>query len=188
MEDTALTDPLPLSDGTLLEVRRLNRADAAALQAFNAALTTETRRLFNPHPYDEDTLLRLLQRSEDGEDLTLGVFDGEALVGYFFLWYFRRRVPLLGIGLRDAFQGRGLGGRMIERLISAAAARGCEGVELTTLPDNQRAFALYNRCGFKHYADVPNRSGDGRILTERGMFYAIRPGAAPMTGPHQPPL
>jgi ribosomal protein S18 acetylase RimI-like enzyme len=171
-----------------LLVRRLAEGDREALQAFNRELSDESRRLFLPHAYDDATVAKALTRSEAGDDLLLGLFAGARQVGYFFLWYFTRPVPLLGIGLVDDFQGRGLGRPMMELLLDAARESGRDGVELTTCLDNERAFALYQRVGFEYYADVKNLQGGGIWVTERAMFYRIKPGAQPMTEPHQPPV
>lgn len=175
-------------DGQVLSARRLTRGDADALRAFNDALSPETGRRYLPHAYDPETLARLLARSETGDDLVMGLFDADAIVGYFLLWYFRERVPLLGIGLRDAYQHRGLGPQMLRLLVDQARSAGCEAVELTTLPDNRDAFAVYQTFGFRYIGDVENRSGDGRMLIERAMLYEILPGARPMDRPHGAPL
>ena len=182
------TTQIASADGATLDVRRLSSSDAEALQAFNAALSDESRRKFLPHLYDDDTVHRALERSEAGDDLTLGVFDGGRMIGYFFLWYFGERVPLLGIGMLDEFQHRGLGRKMMAILIDQARENGSEGIELTTMQDNDNAFALYQKVGFRYLKDVENVVGDGRIEIERALFYEIKPGAEPMAGPHQPPV
>ncbi len=179
---------LTTGEGVELLVRRLVGGDGAALQAFNAALSLESRSKFLPHPYDNTTVARALARSENGDDYLLGVFDGDRLVGYFFLWRIHERVPLLGIGILDEFQHRGLGRQMMQLLIDLAVAEGCEGIELTTTRDNHAAFALYQKCGFHYVGDVDNRSGDGTIVVEHAMFYTIKPGASPMGGSHAPPV
>lgn len=187
--DTTLTmQMLTTKNGRELLTRRLTGQDAGALQQFNAALSDASRSRFLPHGYDDLTVQKVLARAEAGEDLILGVFDGARIVGYFFLWYFKQRVPLLGIGLLDEFHGSGLGAQMMRILIEAAGDNGNEGIELTTVPDNHRAFALYEKVGFTYYGDVENLDGDGRIVTERGMFYEIVPGAHRFDGPHRPPV
>ncbi len=175
-------------DGQQFTVRRLTAADRQGLQAFNRDLSDGSRRLFLPHQYDDDTLAATLKRSEKGRDLILGLFDHDAQVGYFFLWYFDERVPLLGIGLLDAYQGRGLGRQMMDMLVAEARANGNEGVELTTMQDNDRAFALYQKVGFRYLGDVNNTVGDGRVVVERAMFYEIKPGALPMQKAHKAPI
>ncbi len=186
----AMIIELQTRDGLALEARRLaaDDADAQALQQFDADLSDESRRRFLPHTYDDATVAAALRRSEAGNDLLLGAFDGERMVGYFFLWYFDQRVPLLGIGMVDAYQGRGLGRPMMQTLIDAAKANGNEGIELTTMQDNHRAFALYEKMGFTYYGDVENYQGDGNMIVERTMFYEIKPGAPRYDGPHAPPV
>lgn len=180
--------PLRTRAGLSLWARRLGLADAAALQQFNRDLSPPSRRWFLPHPYDDATVAKVLQRSEAGEDLVLGVFDGTRLVGYFFLWYFCRPVPLLGIGLLDEFHGQGLAAPMMQILIDAAGAAGKDAIELTTMVDNDRAYALYRKLGFAHYKDVENLQGNGQWVVERAMIYRIRPDAQPMSEPHRPPV
>lgn len=175
-------------DGLVLTSRRLTRDDGNAVQAFFRTLSAKSYRWFMAHALDDDTVAKAMVRSEEGEDLTLGLFDDERLVGYFFLWYFGSRVSLLGVGLADDYQRRGLGKQCVEFLIEQARRNGNEGVELTTMMDNEHAYALYRRAGFQHYADVESLQGDGSILVERAMFYPIRPGAQPMKDPHKPPV
>jgi ribosomal protein S18 acetylase RimI-like enzyme len=176
-----------LKNGLSLPARRLTRADAPALVAFNLALDAESRRKFTPHAYDGKTLETMLRRSEAGEDYTLAVFDGPLLSAYFFLWYFRKPVPLLGIGMRSECQHQGLGKQLMSHLIEVARETGRDGVELTTMLDNHTAFALYQKCGFNYYKNVENVTGDGTVVIERAMFLALKPGAQPMAGRHQPP-
>ena len=179
---------LTTRDGLVLACRRLQHRDAAALRRFNDELSPPSRRWFLPHPYDPQTLRRALERSVNGEDLLLGLFDGQRLVGYFFLWYATHRVPLLGIGLLDAYQGRGLGRPMMRLLIEEARSLGAEAIELTTMMDNDRAYALYEKVGFEHIGDVENLQGNGEWVVERAMIYRLVPGAQPMSEPHQPPV
>jgi len=174
-------------DGIVLPVRRLIVSDAASLQAFNAALSPDTRRKFGPHAYDDATVAKVLMRSENGDDYVLGAFDGGQLACYFFLWFIRKRIPLLGIGMLDAFQHRGLGRQVMLLLIDHAVAEGCDGIKLTTMQDNHHAFALYRKLGFEYYGDVENQIGDGTRIVERGLFYRIKPGAQPTVGGHAPP-
>jgi GNAT superfamily N-acetyltransferase len=183
-EDTL---PLATRNGLSLPARRLTRADGPALVVFNNALGVESRRKFTPHAYDGATIEKMMSRSESGDDYTLAAFDGPLLAAYFFLWYFKRTVPLLGIGMRDEYQHQGLGIQLMRHLIEAARETDRDGVELTTMLDNHNAFALYQKCGFKYYKNVENVTGDGTVVIERAMFLALKPGAEPMKGRHQPP-
>lgn len=179
---------LSARDGRTVSARRLRPGDLKALQAFDRGLSPETRHFFLPHQYDKATLEKVVARAEREDDVVYVLTSDSLVVGYFFLWYARRRVPLLGIGLADAYQGQGLGPQMMQILIDEAKRLGAEGIELTTDLRNERAFALYRSCGFRYLRDVDNVVGDGSIRKERCMFLALKKGALPMCEPHAPPV
>ena len=170
---------LAIRPNKTLPVRRLRPADRDALRQFGTSLSPETTARFLPHLYDDATLDPLLKRSESGEDLTLGAFHGGEIVGYFFLHHFKKPFPLLGIGIRDDFQGCGLGRQMILLLIDEAVKNGNDGIDLTTLPTNDRAFNLYLSVGFHHIGFVENPLADGGVTIERALRYIINPQAEP---------
>lgn len=175
-------------DGLTLPVRRLRAGDGPALQAFNAGLREATRGFFLPHAYDDATVGRIIARAEDGTDLTYVALAGAEIVAYFYLWDMADPVPSLGIGLADAVQGRGLGAPCLQILIDDARAAGRQGIDLTTVPTNARAFALYQKMGFQYLGDVDNVAGDGRVVVERWMFLPLVPVAQPPVRAHQPPV
>lgn len=157
-------------EGDEFIIRRLLKSDRRGLQEFGNSLSKQSTATFLPHSYDDDTVNAFLERSETGKDLTLGLFSNDKMVAYFFLWYYTNPIPLLGIGILDEYQGKGFGKKLIQFLIDAARRTNRDGIELTTLPDNHRAYTLYEQVGFRHYADVNNLAGDGRVVTERAMF------------------
>jgi RimJ/RimL family protein N-acetyltransferase len=55
----------------------------------------------------------------------------------------------LGMGVRSAYRGRGIGKALMEATLAGARNRGFTRVELTVRVDNQRAMRLYERVGFK---------------------------------------
>ncbi len=60
--------------------------------------------------------------------------------------------------IRPAFQGRGVGRLLIERIVTEAQALGCRRLVLDTLPVMERALALYRAFGFREipsYGDNP---------------------------------
>ena len=181
-------EQLQLKDGRTVAVRRLRQRDRDALQAFDRGLSERTRHLFPPHGYDEATVDEVIARGERGDDIIFVAEHGGEIVAYFFLWYAKRRVPLLGIGITDRFQGVGLGRQAVDKLIACAREAGCDAVELTTAPDNERAYALYESCGFQYLRDVDNVTGDGAVRVERCMFLPLKEGARPMDEPHEPPV
>ncbi len=176
------------TDGDEFIIRRLLKSDRSSLQEFGNSLSKESTASFLPHSYDDDTVNAFLERSETGKDLTLGLFSNDKMVAYFFLWYYTNPIPLLGIGILDEYQGKGFGKKLIQFLIDAARRTNRDGIELTTLPDNHRAYTLYEQVGFRHYADVNNLAGDGRVVTERAMFLQFNPAASPSVDLHKPPV
>ncbi len=187
MESTPAT-ALIARNGTRLGIRLLRATDTPALVRFNAGLSPATRSLFLPHAYDAVTLARYVERNQAGLDRIYVLGLGPEVVGYFFLWEFNQAVPLLGLGLAEAWQGQGLGEPMLRRLIADARAAGRDGVELTTVTTNARAFALYRRVGFEHGGDVDNVAGDGRVVREHRMFLPLKPGGRPPAREFKPPV
>lgn len=176
-----------LRDGAVLEVRPLTARETAGLARFDANLSPASRALFLPHAYDEATLAHHVARHARGQDLSWVAVAGETVVGYAFLWEFDQPFPLLGLGVADAWQGRGLGGVLLDRLVAAARAAHRDGIELTTVPHNVRARALYESRGFRVTGEVDNVAGDGRVVRELRMLLTIRSGARPPERRYAPP-
>ena len=185
-EDTGRT--IRLRDGAVVEVRPLSAREIAALARFNAALSASSRALFLPHAYDETTLKRQVARHEQGEDLSLVAAKEERIVAYAFLWEYDRPFPVLGLGVADTWQGRGLGGALLDRLVAAAVSAARDGIELTTVPHNARARSLYESRGFRVAGEVDNTAGDGRVVRELRMRLTLRADARPPERRFAPPV
>jgi ribosomal protein S18 acetylase RimI-like enzyme len=179
---------MKLKNGGEVSFRRLQKGDEGALRQFNETLNNDSRVSFSPHKYDEETLAKVIQRSESDEDRVYAAFDGERIIAYFFLWWFKTEFPVLGIGIADDFQGQGLGKQIMKHLIADAEKHDRYGVELTTMIENERAATLYEGIGFKRLNQVDNLAGDGRIMKEWHMFYPIKPDTQPPSRTHAPPV
>jgi ribosomal protein S18 acetylase RimI-like enzyme len=166
--------------GEMLTVRRLSSCRADLLEGFFRSLGADSKRLFDPHPSDRVSVERYIERDREGSDVSFLACTGvDVAVAYFFLWEAEEEVPLLGIGISDSHQNRGLGRKLMQMLIDVAKAMDRRGIDLTTMQDNDRAFHLYESCGFRYLGDVPNLTGDGRKVFERRMFLALAGGATP---------
>jgi len=185
--DPTIRATITLPDGETLVARRLLAGDGPKLQAFNAGLSERSRGFFLPHAYDDATVARMIERAERGTDLTYIVAAGEEAVAYFFLWEYADPIPILGIGIADAWQGRGMGKQLMRILIDDARQAGRDGIDLTTMQHNDRAFALYQKMGFRYIENVDNYDGDGRLIVERWMFLPLKPDAQPVKREHKPP-
>jgi ribosomal protein S18 acetylase RimI-like enzyme len=51
------------------------------------------------------------------------------------------------VGVSSAYEGQGIGKRLLQALLDRAAALGCTEAWTATEPDNQRANALYRKAG-----------------------------------------
>jgi ribosomal protein S18 acetylase RimI-like enzyme len=184
---TSIRSRLVLSDGREIVIRRPDPQDEQALIAFFDSLSPQSRRLFLPHQTTIPVIRRRIERSMLGEDLVYLAWDGQTVAGYFFLWNFADPVSLLGIGIADNYQGLKLGQQFMAILIEDARQGNRDGIELTTMQDNDRAFHVYQKMGFQYLGDVENEIGDGTIVIERAMFLPLREGAKPMSGKHRCP-
>ena len=84
--------------------------------------------------------------------LRLGAAIDGKLIGLAFLIRQEERrahVGTIGMGVHDAYQGRGAGGALLAALLTMADRwLGLRRVELTVYVDNARAIGLYERHGF----------------------------------------
>ena len=76
------------------------------------------------------------------------------------------------------FQGKGLGGRLLEHSIQAATQAGCRSVRLHVNKGNHRAIACYHRHGFSREASVVNDIGGGYVMDDYVMVRPLDPNKA----------
>jgi len=109
-------------------------------------------------PWEAATFRRLLGRS--GAEL-LVVEVADELVGYAVLWCILDQGELANIAVDPAWQRRGIGGRLLERVLARARDRGVSDLFLEVREGNAVARELYLRRGFlqigvrRNYYDSP---------------------------------
>jgi putative acetyltransferase len=95
---------------------------------------------------------RRLEDEPANRALHLGAVIEGKLIGTAALMRFENRrahVGTIGMGVHDAYQGRGAGGALLAALLSTADRwLGLRRIELTVYADNARAIGLYERHGF----------------------------------------
>lgn len=165
---------LRTADGRSVLVRKVAQGDEPGLKAFSESLGPVSRELFRPHPYTDEVLAFRVKRAIDGDDRVYIALAEGAVVGYFFLWDIGQPVPLLGIGIADDWQNCKLGQRFMDILIADARDLGRDGVKLTTMQYNDRAFHVYQKMGFEYYGDVESVDGSGAPVFERAMFLPLK--------------
>ncbi len=87
--------------------------------------------------------------------------DGDEIVGYVGLAAIDGTGDVQTIAVRRDRQGTGLGGVLLDRLLTEAQKLGCAEVILEVRADNAPAIALYERRGFVRIAERPRYYQDG---------------------------
>jgi acetyl coenzyme A synthetase (ADP forming)-like protein len=154
-----------LRDGTVATLRLAQTGDREVLRRFFHELSTESRRRrFLGFGEPADALLDRLSDSSDPARaatlLVLRVRDGEsrpiAVGSYIGIDAIAAEAAF---AVDDAFQGRGLGTILLERLAAMAAAHGFRRFDAMTLPDNTAMLEVFHDSGF----EIRSRSESGAI-------------------------
>lgn len=134
--------------------RLLTASDTDLLDQYFQALTMETKAIFSNRGFAREDAERLT--GEDMQDpatrryiASIFARNREIMVAYAFFRCWNKKIPWFGISVRDDYQGKGLGKRIMAFIIHEAREHGKGGILLTTARTNVRAQALYERCGFE---------------------------------------
>jgi len=135
-----------------LKIRRLQKEDKEIFWEYFQALSEKTKNFFQPHPFDKETAEKLCNENDPEIVRFIAVEEvngEEEVIIYAFLSGLSGDFPSLGIGIRDDYQGKGLGRILMEHLVELAKSLGKKGLSLTVFDDNKNAFHLYSKLGFK---------------------------------------
>lgn len=113
---------------------------------------------FNISPEREARFISRFSSAE--KDVMLVALDGDIVVGNAIIAHNRiprlsHRAELSVTVLRD-YWGQGIGTRLIEMLVDFSQRVGHEVITLTVRADNDRAIALYTKCGFTRVGEMKN--------------------------------
>jgi len=158
-----------LRDGSTLALRRARGDDLDAVAMFFAGLSVQSRHdrfLGTPH----------LDQAAVAQLLPLTSTDGEALVGEclgrivaFAAYQVAAGHPdraEVSFAIADAFQGRGIGMRLLEQLAGLASARGVRTFDADVLVGNQRMMDVFLDSGYA----VSRRLDGGVVHVELDLF------------------
>ncbi|MCB8839178.1 GNAT family N-acetyltransferase [Aurantimonas sp. VKM B-3413] len=137
------------ADGRLGTIRRLAASESTLLFGHLQRLDPETRRMRFGSPVNDAFLQRYADFALGTDTLVKGLFvDGE-LRGIAELRFLTGRSDEAegAFSIERNFQGRGLGGRLFGRLLTAAKNRGIRRLYLTCLRDNRRMQAIARHYG-----------------------------------------
>jgi ribosomal-protein-alanine N-acetyltransferase len=79
----------------------------------------------------------------------VGVWSGHELVGYAITMLALEEMHLLNLAVASRWQGRGVGGAILQHVIDHAAPTSCEVIYLEVRPSNIAGLRLYERFGFR---------------------------------------
>jgi RimJ/RimL family protein N-acetyltransferase len=141
-----LTMPVGDADGPL--IRSLRAEDRDRVRRFYDRLSTDTvyRRFFTPARSAAAELRRLFDTDPDGRDVLVAL-AGDTVVGLAEGARPRHQPEAVEIGVvvADAWQGNGIGTRLVRALVHRAAASGAIAIRADTLADNHRMARLMRR-------------------------------------------
>ena len=134
-----------------VSIRRAEPADYAAVRAVYAGTVAQAGTLQLPFPSED--LWRQRMQAVDPNAHLLVACAGDEVVGQLGLYVSpnprRRHVAEIGMGVRDDWQGRGVGGALLRAALALADGwLQVRRIELQVYADNARGIALYARHGF----------------------------------------
>lgn len=148
-----------------LAVRAVRPQDAEAVAALQGLRRFRWGTLRLPHPSPEEVRNWIERRTPGGASL-VATIDGQIVgaAGLERLQGRRAHAGNLGMGVHDAWTGKGIGTALLAALVDLADGwLGLRRLELTVFADNAPALALYRRFGF--------------AVEGRHRAYALRDGA-----------
>lgn len=174
---------ITLKTGEKAVFRAPTTEDASAMLDYLRTVVAETEFLLrtpeDPLP-DLESEKRFLENAAAGEGSVMIVCEMDGIVvGNCSMNRGRhvkdRHRAEIGIALRQAYWGRGIGTAMFQELIRIAKEWGLEQMELAFIEGNDRGRALYEKMGFQIYAEHPNaiHLPDRRVLKEYAMLRRV---------------
>lgn len=143
-----------------VKIRELSSGDLPMVLDFFDQMAGDTRAMFDRKNANRFRLINHLNRQTEDEQIhfaaTVKNNGKEIMVGYAFLWDIGKRIPWVGIAVREDWKGHHLGRRLLSHLDNWAKKSGAGGLMLTSVPANIRAHALYERMGYDYCGMYPN--------------------------------
>jgi ribosomal-protein-alanine N-acetyltransferase len=103
-----------------------------------------------PDPWSE----RMFQDDlkDDGRRLAVCLRTDSAVAGYAIGWFVADEFHLGNLAVTGAFQGKGLGKKLLGYALDQARSKGCRLATLEVRASNKEAIMLYRGAGFKEIA------------------------------------
>jgi acetyltransferase len=139
--------PWPVWPPRQVQIRQAGSADHPALRDFLTGLSVRTRylRFFAGALPASPAMLQVLAGGRQGVDALVATRNG-AIIGHAMAVDTTgpdgTAVAEIGVVVADAWQGRGVGSRLMRRLAGRARARGATTLAMDVLAENQRVLAM----------------------------------------------
>ncbi len=158
--DFKAAGPHRLRDGTTVTLRRARAADTDRFVEYFDGLSERSRYFFRPFAFDRASAESVTGNLDSPEwyriVATVENRGREAIVGYAWLQGLGGPdVPMLGIGLVDAWHERGIGRLLLRALLDVGRGMGLQAIRLGVNDDNPRAIHVYESVGFRHDPTKP---------------------------------
>lgn len=170
-----------LKNGKTVAIRSIRPEEGEALSAFLTKVYGQTRFMLrtseDPVLSAEKATALLDQIQANNTGVYLGAYVEGRLCGIASLYVAGENLHrvahrcCLGMACDEAVWGQGIGSRLMEAMIDVAQRVGYEQMELEVLTDNDAAFHLYEKFGFKVFGTRPHamKDSDGTYHDEHLM-------------------
>jgi len=140
-----------LRDGATMRLRAPLHSDSDALVAFFHALSDQSLYLrFHGHPsVDAHLAGPMLAPDWDERGAFVGLHENDVVAAAQYVRLRDRRTAEVALAVADAYQGRGIGSRMLEQLAEAASEAGIEAFVAEVMPSNAAMLHVFSDAGFR---------------------------------------
>lgn len=136
-----------------MTLRQIAPRDTDALLNFYNGLSQPSKRTFRPlgEQTTREVCAKIIAENAEPNRIKYDLVADEngEIIGWSFLWGLNEPAPTFGIGIADAFQGRGLGRQLMDAILEFARNSNISRINLTVVQDNDIAWRLYQRRGFE---------------------------------------
>ncbi|MCX6666139.1 MAG: GNAT family N-acetyltransferase [Euryarchaeota archaeon] len=126
--------------------REITNRDIDELYEILNTLSNNAKHFFHPHPFDRQTLVDICSSKKDHYFVLIA---DKKIIGYSFLRLFQYTIPSFGCCIRSEYEHRGYGKMLTQWTINKAKELGYKKVILKVYPNNDAAFRIYQKSGFK---------------------------------------
>ncbi|WP_043615077.1 GNAT family N-acetyltransferase [Nonomuraea candida] len=166
------------------QIRPARSDDEERIRRFLAGLSpyTQTSRFFTGFSRPAPALVRVLLCLDERRDAIVATTGEGEIVGHAMSFRGGCTDVEIAVVVADAWQGRGLGPRLVDTLLLRASVRGARTVGMDVLGENRRALRLVRR--FWPEARMTVTSGTVEVtamIGKAGLFAEQGSGATPLT-------